>query len=63
MTAGTLAYGGDAVATAFEPVSAAISPVVQKVIEKTGQTENVEQVGQWWEGIRQSNPTFADAIE
>lgn len=60
---GIPSYAGDVVATAFEPVAAAISPVVQKVIEKTGQTENVEEVGKWWEWVRQSNPNFADALE
>lgn len=58
-----VSYAGDVVWTAFEPVSAALSPVVQKVIEKTGQTGNVQEIGKWWEWIRQSNPNFADAIE
>lgn len=31
---GTLAYGGDVVATAFEPVASAVSPFVQAGIEK-----------------------------
>lgn len=58
-----ISYAGDVVGTAFEPVGALLSPVVQKVIEKTGQTQNVEDVGKWWEWVRQSNPNFADAIE
>ena len=58
-----LSYAWDVVWTAMEPIWAAISPVVQKVIEKTGQTENVAEIGKWWEWVRQSNPNFADAIE
>lgn len=63
MTTGIPSYAGDVVGTAFEPVGALLSPVVQKVIEKTGQTQNIEEIGKWWEWIRQSNPNFADAIE
>ena len=58
-----LSYAGDVVWTAMEPIWAAISPVVQKVIEKTGQTGNVAEIGKWWEWVRQSNPNFADALE
>lgn len=58
-----LSYAWDVVWTAMEPIWAAISPVVQKVIEKTGQTENVAEIGKWWEWVRQSNPNFADALE
>ena len=58
-----LSYAGDVVWTAMEPIWAAISPVVQKVIEKTGQTGNVAEVWKWWEWVRQSNPNFADALE
>ena len=60
---GIPSYAWDVVGTAFEPVWALLSPVVQKVIEKTWQTQNVEEVGKWWEWVRQSNPNFADAIE
>lgn len=60
---GIPSYAGDVVGTAFEPVGALLSPVVQKVIEKTWQTQNVDEVGKWWEWVRQSNPNFADAIE
>ena len=49
MATGIPSYAGDVVGTDFEPVGAALSPVVQKVIEKTGQTENVQEIGQWWE--------------
>ena len=63
MATGIPSYAGDIVWTAFEPVGALLSPVVQKVIEKTGQTQNVEEAGKWWEWVRQSNPNFADAIE
>jgi len=63
LATGIPSYAWDVVGTAFEPVWALLSPVVQKVIEKTGQTQNVEEVGKWWEWVRQSNPNFADAIE
>lgn len=63
MTAGALSYGGDLVAGALEPVAAAISPVVQKVIEKTGQTENVQELSQQWDSFKQQNPLLADSIE
>ena len=58
-----LSYAWDVVWTAMEPIWVAISPVVQKVIEKTGQTGNVAEVWKWWEWVRQSNPNFADALE
>lgn len=58
-----LSYAGDVVWSAMEPIWAAISPVVQKVIEKTWQAGNVAEIGKWWEWVRQSNPNFADALE
>ena len=60
---GTLAYGGDVVATAMEPIAAAISPVVQKAIEVTGQTENVQKFSQDWEEFKVKNPLMAESIE
>ncbi len=47
---GILPYAGQTVATALQPITSAlepfVSPVVQKVIEKTGQTENVQALSE-----------------
>lgn len=43
---GTLAYGGDVVATAMEPVASAVSPFVQAGIEKSGLAPTVQNLGQ-----------------
>jgi hypothetical protein len=47
-TAGILPYAGQTVATALQPITSAlepfVSPVVQEVIKRTGQTENVQEL-------------------
>lgn len=64
--AGIAPYGGQAVAWALQPVTSAlepiVSPVVQKVIEKTGQTENVQELARWWSEFEQTNPILAENI-
>ena len=60
-------YGWDVVATAFQPVVSAlepiVSPVVQKIVEKTWQTQNVQDLSnQYWE-FKKNYPILADNIE
>ncbi len=47
----------------MEPVASALSPVVQKAIEKSGQTENVQKFAQDWEEFKVKNPLMAESIE
>ena len=58
-----VSYAGDVVGTSFEPVAAAVSPLIQSGIKKLGQEENVAKLGSEWEEIRQKYPNFADFVE
>ena len=49
--------------TAFDPIAAAVSPLMQKGIKAIGQEENVAKLGSEWEEIRQKYPNFADFAE
>lgn len=60
---GTLAYGGDVVATAMEPVASAISPIVQSGIEKAWLTDTVQNLWQKYQWFKERNPLTADVIE
>lgn len=59
----TLSYWWDVVATAFEPVTSAISPYAQKWLEYTWLDKPLAKGMQEWEEIRQKYPTFADTVE
>lgn len=65
-TAGILPYAGQTVAWALQPVTSAlepfVSPVVQEVIKRTGQTQNVQELAQWWSDFEKSNPILAENI-
>ena len=66
-TAGILPYAGQTVAWALEPITSAlepfVSPVVKAVIDKTGQTENIQELSQWWSEFEKTNPILAWNIE
>lgn len=59
-------YAGQTVATPLQPIASAlepfISPVVQKVIEKTGQSENIQELSKWWAEFEKTNPILAENI-
>lgn len=59
----TASYGGDVVWTAFEPLTATVSPLIQKGIKATWQEQNVAKIWAEWEKIRQQYPNFADFAE
>lgn len=50
----------DVIWAAIEPV---VSPVVKKLVEATGQQENIAEFAKWWEDFKASNPLLADSIE
>ena len=60
---GTIAYGGDVVATAMEPVTSAVSPFVQAGIEKSGLAPTVQNLGQQFQWFKERNPLTWEAIE
>ncbi len=64
--AGVIPYAGQTVATALQPVTSAlepfVSPVVQAVIKKTGQTENIQALSEWWNEFEKTNPILAENI-
>lgn len=50
----------DPIWAVFEPV---VSPVIKKIVEVTGQQENIGELAKWWEDFRKTNPLLADSIE
>lgn len=64
--AGVLPYAGQTVATALQPLSSTlepfVSPVVQKIVEKTGQTQNIQELSNQWSQFEKTNPILAENI-
>ena len=63
-----VSYIGDTAAgLAWDPIWAVIepvvSPVIKKIVEVTGQQENIGELAKWWEDFRKTNPLLADSIE
>jgi hypothetical protein len=50
----------DPIWAVIEPV---VSPVIKKIVEVTGQQENIGELAKWWESIREQYPLLADSIE
>jgi hypothetical protein len=47
------------VTSALEPF---VSPVVKAIVEKTGQTENVQELANQWSEFEKTNPILAENI-
>lgn len=50
----------DPIWAVIEPV---VSPVIKKIVEVTGQQENIWELAKWWEEFKKTNPLLADSIE
>lgn len=50
----------DVIGATVEPY---IAPVVQKIVEMTGQKDNIVELGKGWEEFKATNPNLADSIE
>ncbi len=63
---GIIPYAGQTVATATQPIASAIepyvSPVVKAIVEKTGQTQNIQDLSNQWSEFEKTNPILAENI-
>jgi len=61
-----LPYAGQTVATALQPITSAIepyvSPVVQKIVQETNQTERLQDWSNQWAEFEKTNPILAENI-
>lgn len=56
-------YAGQVPATVLDPIASAISPVVQNIIKKTGQTENIQSLATEYEDMAKKYPNLAFWLE
>lgn len=63
---GIIPYAGQTVATVTQPIASAIepyvSPVVKAIVEKTGQTQNIQDLSNQWSQFEKTNPILAENI-
>lgn len=63
---GILPYAGQTVAGALQPLTSwlepFVSPVVKAIVEKTGQTQNIQDLSNQWSEFEKTNPILAENI-
>lgn len=64
--AGIVPYAGQTVASVTQPIASAlepyVSPVVKAIVEKTGQTQNIQDLSNQWSQFEKTNPILAENI-
>lgn len=64
--AGVIPYAGQTVASVTQPIASAlepyVSPVVKAIVEKTGQTQNIQDLSNQWSQFEKTNPILAENI-
>jgi len=59
-------YAGQTVASVTQPIASAlepyVSPVVKAIVEKTGQTQNIQDLSNQWSQFEKTNPILAENI-
>ena len=63
---GIIPYAGQTVASVTQPITSAlepyVSPVVKAIVEKTGQTQNIQDLSNQWSEFEKTNPILAENI-
>lgn len=64
--AGVIPYAGQTVASVTQPLTSwlepFVSPVVKAIVEKTGQTQNIQDLSNQWSQFEKTNPILAENI-
>ena len=64
--AGAIPFAGQTVASVTQPLVSAVepfvSPVVKAIVEKTGQTQNIQDLSNQWSEFDKTNPILAENI-